>query len=265
MIGRGMLFVTRYRGIYRAAGVPNGGAAQVWTAVLGSQSVLSHISAAVEWELPVTSDGRIHITRPDRRRFTRAPGLRVHRNQLLPDSVTTRHRLTITTRSETLLDCLGWLPLPAARTLLDRAIQQKWLAAPAMERRLENQPGRWGNRQLKRLHSQLLPGAEAESERRIQRILHRAGITGWISNLTVTFDGSRFRIDIAFPELKIAIEVEGWAFHRTKERRDRDVAKLNALARHGWKLIVFTYEHTEDEAYVVAEVESVLAQRSFYK
>ena len=57
----------------------------------------------------------------------------------------------------------------------------------------------------------------------------------------------------------MAIEVEGWAFHRNKDRRDRDLVKLNALARHGWVLITFNWEHTEDPDYVC---QSVLTAKS---
>jgi very-short-patch-repair endonuclease len=115
---------------------------------------------------------------------------------------------------------------------------------------------------LRRLLNQTLPGAEAESERRVHRILHAAGITGWTPNLAIVLDGLRFRLDLAFEAAKVAIEVEGWAFHRDKDRRDRDLAKLNALARHGWILITFNWEHTEDPEYICRSVLTVLAQRS---
>lgn len=146
--------------------------------------------------------------------------------------------------------------------MLDRAIQQHWLDVAAIDERLTDQPGRWGNRQLRAMRGQLVPGAEAESERRVQRILRAAGIEGWRANLAITLDGQRFRLDLAFERLKVAIEVEGWAFHRSKERRDRDLAKLNALARHDWALITFSWEHTEDPDYICGSVRTVLQQRS---
>ena len=97
--------------------------------------------------------------------------------------------------------------------MLDRAIQHHWLSEHLIRRRLDEQSGRWGNAQLRRLLDQTLPGAEAESARRVHR-LHAAGITGWTPNLAIVLDGLRFRLDLAFEEHKVAIEVEGWAFHR---------------------------------------------------
>ena len=161
-----------------------------------------------------------------------------------------------------MLDCSGWLRLPDARTLLDRAIQQHWLDLPAIDRRLTGQPGRWGNRQLGLMRRQAMPGAEAESERRVQRIRPAGGIDGWRANMPITLDGQRFRLDLALEAAGVAVEVEGWAFHRSKERRDRDVAKLNALARNDWVLITFSWEHTEDPDYICGPVRTVLQRRS---
>jgi putative AbiEi antitoxin of type IV toxin-antitoxin system len=262
LISSGAVVATVHPGVYRAAGAPATEEAATWLAVLGCRAVLSYVSAARHWELPVAADGQIHITRFDRSRFRPSPLLRVHRTLLVPGATTDRWGLEVTTRTETLLDCLGWLPLPAARTLLDRAMQQSWLSEQLIRRRLDEQSGRWGNRQLRRLLDQTLPGAEAESERRVHRILHAAGITGWTPNLAIVLDGLRFRLDLAFEAAKVAIEVEGWAFHRDKDRRDRDLAKLNALARHGWILITFNWEHTEDPDYICRSVLTVLAQRS---
>ena len=262
LVSGGAVVTTSHPGVYRAAGAPATEEAATWLAVLGARALLSYVSAARWWELPVVADGRIHITRFDRARFRPSPLLRVHRTVLLPGAMTIRFGLEVTTRTETLLDCLGWLPLPAARTLLDRAMQQRWLSEQAIRRRLEEQSGRWGNRQLRGLLDQTLPGAEAESERRVHRILRAAGINGWTANLAIVLDGVRFRLDLAFEAAKVAIEVEGWAFHRDKDRRDRDLAKLNALARHGWTLITFSWEHTEDPDYICRSVLTVLAQRS---
>jgi very-short-patch-repair endonuclease len=257
-----VLTSTVFRGVYRVSGAPRGPDSEAWAAVLGAEAILSHVSAAQWWDLPVESDGKLHVIRRDRRRFTDVPGIRVHRTMLEPTAMTTRFSLDVTTKVETILDCLGSLPRPRSRSLLDRAFQQSWLAPADIERRLERQPGRWGNSALARLLRESQPGAEAESERRAQRLLGRAGVTGWVGNYPVVLAGQRFRIDIAFPELKVAIEIDGWAFHRSKERRDRDIRKLNLLARTGWTVLTFSWEDVTDRPeYFLEIVSSVLASR----
>jgi hypothetical protein len=262
MVQRGLLICTRFHGVYRVAGAPVTPQTRIWTFVLATGAVASYLTAAAQWGYPVPDDGLIHVTRHERARYFTVPGLRIHRTELAPPVITTRNGLPITTRTETLLDCLGWLALGPARTLLDRALQENWLSHTAIPSRLEQQPGRWGNRQLKRLHDDLIVGAEAESERRVLRILRSAGINGWVANFRIRLDGKSFRLDIAFPQWKIAIEVEGWTWHRTRDRRDRDVTKLNALTRNGWALVVLTYAHTDDPEYVLAQIMTLLAERS---
>jgi very-short-patch-repair endonuclease len=252
-----------YRGVYRVGGAPRSPHSAAWAAVLGANAVLSHISAALWWDLPVESDGKLHVIRRDRKRFSDLADIRVHRTLLDPSAVTTRFGLEVTTKVETLLDCLGWLQRRTARSLLDRSFQQSWLRSADIERRLDEQPGRWGNRALAQLLRESQPGAEAESERRAQHLLRRAGIQGWVGNLAIALAGERFRIDIAFPALKIAIEIDGWAFHRTKERRDRDNRKRNLLAKAGWTVLTFTWEDIADHPdYFLGEVCSVLASRA---
>ena len=224
--------------------------------------MLSYLSAAKWWDLPVESDGRIHVTRHDRQKWPSDHYLRIHRTRLEPTAVTTCLGLPVTTRVETLLDCVGWLPMPDARTLLDRAFQQQWLRPEELQRRLDDQAGRWGNRQLVRLLQQSRPGAEAESERRLHRLLEGAGVLGWIGNYPLRLSGGSFRVDVAFPRERIAIEVDGWAFHRTKERRDRDMRKTNALTAAGWRVLTFSWEDVSqrpDE--VITAITTLLVSR----
>jgi very-short-patch-repair endonuclease len=258
-----LLAVTAHRGVYRAAGAPRTPTCQAWTAVLGARAVLSYLSAAAWWELPVEPDGRIHVTRRERQKFVTHKLIRIHRTLLVPEAVTTRFGLRVTTRTETLLDCLGWLPVWTARNLLDRAFQQGWLAPRDLDCRLDEQPGRWGNRQLAGLARDCRPGIEAESERRLQRLLEQAGIRGWIANHPVRIGGHRFRADIAFPDLRLTVEVDGWAYHRTKEQRDADVQRDNLLMLAGWRVLRFTWEDVRDRPeYVLGMIRSVLVART---
>ena len=258
-----LLIVMPHRGVYRAAGAPQTAASQAWTAILGARAVLSYLSAAEWWELPVEQDGRIHVTRRARQKFATHKLIRIHRTLLMPEAVTTRFGLRITTRTETLLDCLGWLPVPAARNLLDRAFQQAWIVPRDLDRRLDEQPGRWGNRQLAGLARDCRPGIEAESERRLQRLLEQAGVLGWVANHPVRVGGHRFRPDIAFPGLRLAVEVDGWAYHRTKEQRDADVERDNLLMLAGWRVLRFTWEDVRDRpGYVLAMIRSLLVART---
>lgn len=155
---------------------------------------------------------------------------------------------------------MGWLSLGRARALADRAVQQRWITVADVDRRLRDQRGRWGNRQLRLLAPFIGNGADAESERRLQRLLRRAHITGWIAQLPLVAGGRRFEIDIAFPELKVAIEIDGYAYHSSHERFQRDRTKQNALIAAGWRVLRFTRADLDDRpGYVLAQIHQLLA------
>jgi len=98
--------------------------------------------------------------------------------------------------------------------------------------------------------------ADSAAERRAVAILRAAGITGWV--LGHPFDN--YVIDIAFPEAKLAIEIDGWAWHMDVDRFRRDRHKGNALVRARWDLLRFTWHDlTNRPDYVVAEIRAALA------
>jgi very-short-patch-repair endonuclease len=78
----------------------------------------------------------------------------------------------------------------------------------------------------------------------------------------VVVSGRRYRLDLAFPELMIAVEYDG-AEHRVQARARRDLVREADLSSAGWRILRF------DAAVVmwrpdrvVAEVLAELAARS---
>jgi very-short-patch-repair endonuclease len=260
LLRRGRLERTHIRGVYCVPGAPDHPQAVGWIAVLTTRSPLSYRSGAKVWDVPVLPDGLIHITRFDRRRLDWPEGVRVHRVLLDPAAVTDRKGLLVTTRTETLLDCLGSLPIGQAQTLADRAKQQEWLSGSDIERRLTTQSGRWGNRQLRRLLASFTDDAHSEAERRLHNILRRAGVTGWRANVPVTAGGARYVIDVAFLNRRLAIEIDGYASHSSVEAFQRDRIKSARLTAAGWTVLRFTWwDLVERPEYVIATITQLLA------
>jgi very-short-patch-repair endonuclease len=52
----------------------------------------------------------------------------------------------------------------------------------------------------------------------------------------------RARIDLAFVDLRIAIEVDGFAYHSDRSRFQRDRSRQNLLVGLGWTVLRFTWE-----------------------
>jgi very-short-patch-repair endonuclease len=60
------------------------------------------------------------------------------------------------------------------------------------------------------------------------------------------FDGLRFvaEVDLAYPELKIAIELDG-GIHLDHDVRERDLPRQNDLVLLGWTVLRFTWDRLQ--------------------
>ena len=92
--------------------------------------------------------------------------------------------------------------------LMDSALQRHVEIRDLWRAHLRNK-GRWGSPAARLLLQAASDGARSEAERLLIRLLKAARITGWRANYPL----AGYRIDVAFPKQKVAIEVDGWAFH----------------------------------------------------
>jgi very-short-patch-repair endonuclease len=240
--------------VYAAAGTPLGSLGHLWATHLsaGPSSVISHVTAAALWDLPVADDGLIHLTVPPDQRPRLSSPVRLHRLDIDNRDRAQVGCLPVTSRAATLLDCLPMLGRTDAITLLDRAIQQGWLKPVQLQRRLARAPGRHGNRALRRLLAVVQPGAHSAAERALHRLLNRNGVTGWRPQHAVRLPSGRIAVlDVAFPLQRIAVEVDGHAWHSDPERFQRDRSRQNELVTAGWTVLRFTWSDLTERSDVV--------------
>ncbi len=251
-------------GVFVVRGAPLTYRAALWRAVLATGGVLGFATAARLWGLDDVRPARVEVVVEPERRITLPSGVRAVRTFVPQSAVTVHDGLPVTARTWTMLDHLGRLAYPAALRLADRAVQRGWLATRDVERRLTEYPGRTGNAVLRRLAQHLGDGAAAESERRLHRLLRRAGITEWSANQPVWVDGELVAVlDVAIPRARLAVEIDGMAHHTDVDRFQRDRVRQNALVGLGWTVLRFTWaDLVERPGYVVATIRGHLARAS---
>jgi very-short-patch-repair endonuclease len=242
-------------GVFVVRGAPITYVTRLWIAVLGCRGVLGFATAAHLHGFDTRPD-LIHVIRSDLDHLARPPGVRLHRVALPDDAVAELAGLPITTPVWSLLDHLGRLPAPNACRLADRALQRGWLTTVDIERRVREFAGRQGNKTLRRILTQCADGAAAESERLLHKLLRDAGIAGWRANHRVQLgDGVFAVVDVAFIARKVAVEVDGWAFHSDVERFQRDRERQNRLVALGWTVLRFTWaDLTQRPDYVLHSI-----------
>lgn len=84
------------------------------------------------------------------------------------------------------------------------------------------------------------------SDKDPQAILYAAVHSRWPqaqAEYPPNIQGRKFRIDIAFVEEALAIELDGWQWHaKYLEDFKRDRRRQNLLVIHGWRVLRFTAE-----------------------
>lgn len=109
-------------------------------------------------------------------------------------------------------------------------------------------------------------GTRSEAERRLKCILRAYRIRGIRANwpVAVREDTAPIaRVDLAHPAARLAIEVDGRAFHSSHADFERDRERQGQLAELGWLTIRFTWSMlTADPARVAERVRSVIASRT---
>lgn len=160
-------------------------------------------------------------------------------------------------RRDALADILMSRSPQGARDLLDQALQRRWITAADLEHMIGERsgPGRRGQPRFRELYARAAGGSRSEAEQRMGRLLTQAP-GHWIANYPVLGEHGQIlaEIDFADPVLKVAIEVDGRAFHSDRQSFERDRERQNLLVTLGWVVLRFTWER------IVNDPEGVLAE-----
>lgn len=72
--------------------------------------------------------------------------------------------------------------------------------------------------------------------------------------------GRKFKLDVAFPEQKLCVEVDGWEWHgKHKGDFQRDRERQNLLTLNGWRILRFSASNVRNDlAGCVAQVRQAL-------
>lgn len=248
--------------VYSPRPVPESRRQGMWAAALWSDGgVVSHQSAAELWKLPVRSDRLVHVTVADRRFRKPVPDVRLHRVPLGRLHWVSYDGLQITARDKTIVELLRTLPYGAARDLLDCGLRQQWITEFDLSEAVRKERCRTGNVQIRRLLTELEPDAQAESERILHRLLRRADVRGWVPQYEIALPGGTAYADVAFPEHKLVIEVDGRRHHGADSARfEIDRTRQNQLVTLGWRVLRFTWARlTRDPHGVLREIVQLLA------
>ncbi len=208
----------------------------------GSGAVLSHRSAADLWGLRPHS-GRIDVTVCRGRH--RVGGVNVRESRLLdPQDVTVKDGIPVTSVARTLLDLAAVVRPSDLTAAIDRAERLGLLDLDAVVDVLNRANGRRGARALRRAIAAYAPSTQkSRLERRFRELVETtADIPRPSFNALVDGETGTHEVDAYWSAERLAVQVDGFEFHRTRRDRERDAASDADLELAGYRVVRFTWD-----------------------
>jgi very-short-patch-repair endonuclease len=241
--------------VYRVAGSPPCREQRLLAACLaaGAGSAVSHRAAAHEWGLAEFPDV-VEIVTP-RAQWPRLKGIRVHRStDLRAHHVTVRRGIPITKPLRTLID-LGQSAPWAVADALETGLANRLFGIKAADAALDEfgRRGRTGVGVFREVMDVRALGRgipDGLLEPRMARLLRAHGLPEPTFQFRAT---PSIRVDFAYPEQMVVIEVDGHAVHGTPTALSADLERQNTLVTLGWTVLRFTWWQVVKEPARVAK------------
>lgn len=210
---------------------------------------LSHASALAAHRMIDTDVARLEVTVPGDRRVRSSPSLRVHRSRN-PVLVMQVRELPVTSLARALVDT--WADAHRSRAARGhdgvvrgavlRATRERRVTVRELDEHLDVRPELPGRAAFTELLFLIAGGCESHLEiYGVQHVLDVPGIPPCVQQHRVRLPFGSVRLDAAWPEVKLAVELDGAAFHGSQEARERDLRRDAALAALGWVVLRFSY------------------------
>lgn len=251
--------------VFRIGGAPVTRESQVTAHVLaaGPAAMASHRTAAVLWGLEDYAKAVPELSVPRSRRY-QGDGVGVHRSgDLHLVSATIRAGLPVTPPARTLLDLAGVVTPSKLHLTIEAARRQRlatWdgLLSCLVAHARRGRPGVAALCSLLDQHQGEIAATESGFERLVATTLLQAGLPAPVLQHQVHIEGRTYRIDLAYPDARVAIELDG-SQHRDSPIWEADHIRQNHLVLAGWTVLRFTWRnYRRGRARLVREVRSAI-------
>ena len=233
-----------HRGVYRLGPIHSPLASPMAaTLACGPSAVLSHHSAAALLGIRRPRPGPIDVTvaqgHPGSRR-----GIRVHRSRTLREGDVTRWKgIPTTTAARTLLDIAADLSRRHLQRAVEEAQIQEHLDPASLTRAVERARGHRGVAALRAASPREARLTRSEAERRLLELVRAAELPEPLTNVRV----AGYEVDLFWPQANLVVEVDGFAFHGSREAFERDRRRDAELTAAGTRVNRVTWRQIADE------------------
>ena len=231
-------------------------------AACGPEASLDDATAAILHGGHGFDDSVIYVVVPHGAHRPRLRGVRVRQSSTLTErSFLQRNGLRVVRREWAVLAAARRLPRQA-RGILAAAAQTGFVRADdvfacvLLVGRFRGRPA------IITALRDVLGGSRSELELLLLDVLRTAGLPMPKLNWPLRLGGRRAWLDACYPELRIAIEIDGRAYHLLSEDWESDLARQNDIVLDGWLILRFSARVLRDHPdTVVQQVQAALASR----
>src|SRR5215203_1829286 len=233
-----------HQGVYALPTVARDGRARLEAAVHASGGVVSHRSALALWGL-ATPGGSIHLTVEHARSGRGTRGVVLHRTRELADTIRRVEGLPVSCVERAVVDAWGapaGLSGDEVRAAAIGAVRRRLCSPRQLYDEVARRPCLRGRRALVQLLGLLADGCQSELEIwGCLQVLRAPGMPTFTLQHRVEVAGERFVLDAACEEVRLAVEMDGAAWHGSRSQRERDIRRDALLATIGWQTLRFGY------------------------
>jgi len=234
------------------------------------RSAAADLTAGQLLDLPVRRSKGVAIVVPESVRRTFPPGLRSRRTRHLPiEDIAIVDGLRVTSVERTICDLANLVSARQLQRLIEVSIVHDRTTASLFRACASSfcRRGRRGSARIRLLRHELIDRpdiSDSELERRGVELLTKRGLPDFRLHHSPPWrEGPRGVVDIAWPDHRLILELDGRRWHTVTEAMQDDRRRDRRATSHGWVVIRASWDeivHRPDS--LVADLGELLASRS---
>lgn len=234
----------RYVSVLRGVRVPGDAEVDTWLRakaallVAGPLAVVSHHTAARLWGAAVPDTPTTHVMVATANERHRLEGTTFH----VCTTLERGHRVrgvAVTSPEQTFIDLARVLPLVDAVVVGDCLVRLGHVTVEGL-REACRRTSLKGAAAARHAAEYVRAGAESPMETRVRMLLVLAGLPEPLLQVEIRDDDGAtiYRLDLAYPELRLALEYDGRQHAEDDAQWSRDLDRREYLDAQGWRLII---------------------------
>ena len=206
----------------------------------GPYAAASGRAAGALWGLDGIDADVVEVSTNSR---VRRSGIVVHRTQDL-GTIKRKKGIPVTDQYRTLIDLAGLVDPPLLEAALDSGLRRRLVHIPLVREEIARSAKRRGIAQLKMLLNEREAATNltrSTLEALLSDFIRTHGIPPGRRNYDLILDGTFIAcLDVAWPELKVGIEVDSRRHHMGHAAWERDAARYSKVVSFDWRILTVT-------------------------